>query len=101
MTVKLVNDDALPFNDVRHATFVVRDKPLILTLTDEPETAKMWTNAIRALALHPFRPGGGFDVKVKRPGDLDDKDLASRPRRLPVSSGRTRNRTCGKSSTPS
>ena len=55
VTVKLVNDDALPFNDVRHATFVVRDKPLVLT--DEPDTARMWAAAIWALAGHPFRPG--------------------------------------------
>jgi hypothetical protein len=74
VTVKLVNDDALPFNDVRHATFVVRDRPRILTLADDPHKARVWATAIRALAL---RPGGGFDVTVKRPSELNDKDLAS------------------------
>jgi hypothetical protein len=67
VAVKLVNGDTLPFNDVRHATFVVRDKPRVLTLTDQPSEARFWAAAIRAK--------GTFDVTVKRPHDLDDKDL--------------------------
>jgi Aerotolerance regulator N-terminal len=69
VTVKLVNDDALPFNDARHATFVVRDKPHVLTLADEPKDARFWAMAIRAK--------GTFDVVAKRPGDLVDGDLSS------------------------
>ncbi len=68
VTVRLVNPDALPFNDVRHATFIVREKPKVLTLADDPQAARLWELAIRAK--------GTFDVTVKRPRDLDDKDLA-------------------------
>ncbi len=68
VTVKLVNGDALPFNDVGHATFVVRDKPRVLTLADEPKDARFWATAIRAK--------GTFDVVVKRPEEVDDNDLA-------------------------
>ncbi len=74
VTVKLVNNDALPFNDVRHATFIVREKPRILTLAEKPAAARSWVTAIRALAL---RPDGGFDVTVKRPGELTERDLAT------------------------
>jgi hypothetical protein len=74
VTVKLVNGDALPFNDVGHATFLVRDKPKLLTLADKPSIPGIWVTAHKALDL---RPEGGFDVVVKRPDELDDKDLAS------------------------
>jgi hypothetical protein len=69
VTVKLVNRDALPFNDERHATFLVRANPRILTLADEPRAARAWAAAIRVRAL--------FDVVVKRPQDLADADLAA------------------------
>jgi hypothetical protein len=69
VTVKLVNDDALPFNNIRHATFVVRDKPLVLTLADDPSSARIWAEAIRAKKT--------FAVVVKRPAELEEKDLAA------------------------
>lgn len=77
VTVKLVNNDALPFNDARHATFTVRDKPRILTISDRDDrrssgnqpTPFYWTTAIRAK--------GTFDVVVKRPADVTDNDLAA------------------------
>ncbi len=75
VTVKFVNNDSLPFNDARHTTFTVRDKPRILTLADREDkpapgnqpTPFFWTTAIRAK--------GTFDVVVKRPDALEDKDL--------------------------
>ncbi len=69
VTVKLVNPDSLAFNDVGHATFLVRDRPKVLTLADNPRSAFIWASAIRAKKT--------FDVVVKRPADLDDKDLAA------------------------
>lgn len=69
VTVRLVNGDALPFNNVRHATFVVRDKPKVLTLADDPRAARFWATALRAV--------GTFDVIVKKPEALDDKDFAA------------------------
>jgi hypothetical protein len=74
VTVKLVNGDALPFNDVRHATFLVRNKPRVVTLADKPSVPAIWVTAHKALDL---RPEGGFDVVVKRPDELDEKDLSS------------------------
>jgi hypothetical protein len=75
VTVKFVNNDALPFNDARHATFTVRDRPRVLTLADDPGTTRQWATAIRAMAS--LRPDGGFDVVVKRPKDFDPKELAA------------------------
>jgi hypothetical protein len=43
VTVKLGTRDALPFNDVRHATFVVRGSRRLLTVVDrDPKTARIW-----------------------------------------------------------
>jgi hypothetical protein len=66
--IKLVNKDSLPFNDERCATFIVRPKPRILTLTDDPRNARSWKAVIQVL--------DAFDVTVKRPNDFKEADLA-------------------------
>jgi hypothetical protein len=54
LTVNLVNPDALVFNNSRHATFVVRERPKVLALADDPEAARIWRVAL--LAKHAFDP---------------------------------------------
>lgn len=72
VVVKLEGTDRLPFNNVRHGTFVVRPGRTVLTLMDVPnEEETPWTAAL------PFH---GFNSTVKAARDwnkvnFDDFDL--------------------------
>jgi hypothetical protein len=58
VVVKLGTADALPWNNVRHATFLVRDKRKVLTLVNEKaDEAKVWRAALNAI--------GTFQCDVK------------------------------------
>jgi hypothetical protein len=71
VVVKLGNSDALPSNNVRHATFLVRDKRKVLTLvSDKVDQARVWKAALNST--------GTFQCDVKTVADaaaLDAKEL--------------------------
>jgi hypothetical protein len=46
VTVKLSAADALPFNNTRHATFVVRTGRSVLTVVNDPKVARIWKTAL-------------------------------------------------------
>jgi hypothetical protein len=59
VTVRLGNNDLLPFNNVRHATFLVREPRKILTLADDPADAERWARALEVT--------GAFRCEVRKP----------------------------------
>ncbi len=49
ITAKLRNQDALTFNNSRTATFLVRNRPSVLTIADDPEATTLWKAVFRAI----------------------------------------------------
>ncbi|VTS08932.1 BatA domain-containing protein [Tuwongella immobilis] len=62
--VTLLSPDALLGDNVRFATFRIREPRLILTISDEPDAAAYWKLALEASQQ--------FSVEVKTPGELRD-----------------------------
>jgi hypothetical protein len=69
VTVKLGGSDALPGNNVRYATFLVRDKRKVLTLVQQEREARFWRAALNTVS--PFQ----CDVR-KADAELTARDLA-------------------------
>jgi hypothetical protein len=70
-TVRLASNDALPFNNSRFATFLVREPHKLLTVADRPADAHLWKTALDVL--------GAFKCDVRTPEEaekLTDKELA-------------------------
>jgi hypothetical protein len=76
VTVRLATSDALPFNNVRHATFLVRKPRFALAIADDPRAAGDWRAALEAVGVE--RPADAFQCKIQRPADaekLSDEQL--------------------------
>jgi hypothetical protein len=69
VTAKLGGSDALPSNNVRYASFLVRDKRKVLTLVQQEKDARFWRAALNTVS--PFQ----CDVR-KVDADLAAGDLA-------------------------
>jgi hypothetical protein len=72
VTVRLGTRDALPFNNSRHATLLVRGGRKLLTLVEkDPGTARIWE------AAHEANRSFATEVRtLEQAGKLSDKDLA-------------------------
>jgi hypothetical protein len=68
VTVRLEGIDRLPFNNVNHATFVVRPGRKVLTLMEEVNPREPWPLALRIL---------GFTSEVRALRDLDKVKLSA------------------------
>jgi hypothetical protein len=53
--VRLAAPDAMPFNNSRLVTFLIRDPRKVLIITDEPDRAEPWSRALELLGKGPFR----------------------------------------------
>ena len=85
--------DDLPHDNIRYATFLVRDDPKrqgrqVLTLADAPESARFWKAALQAYQV--YHPDGGFRCDVRpagRRGEARRQGAAAVSRGLPVPAG--------------
>src|SRR5262249_50848209 len=66
--VRLATPDLLAFDNVRFATFAVREPRRVLVLTDDPRKADVFQNALRAVGQ--FSPDVREAASVKNPADL-------------------------------
>jgi hypothetical protein len=80
VVVKLGTNDALPFNNVHYATFLVREKRKVLTIADRPTAPRGTTGSPwiweRALSNAP----GLFEGELKSTGDAENltpRDLSA------------------------
>jgi hypothetical protein len=80
VTARVATNDALPFNNVRHATFLVRERRKVLTLVEEEaksrrdEPSQPWYTWKLALELGAFH----CDVRrADRAASMTDEDLRS------------------------
>jgi hypothetical protein len=97
ITAKLGTNDALPLNDARHATFLVRAGRRLLTIAQDKRAARIWQYALEAVGsfrsdLHTLdevqnltpRELASYRVvclfQVSHPGDVLLKKLAQRVR---------------------
>jgi hypothetical protein len=62
ITVHLGAQDALPFNNTRQATFLVRRARRVLTIADLPQEARIWRIALEAV--------GAFSCAVMTPAEV-------------------------------
>src|SRR5262249_16959565 len=62
LKVELGSSDALPFNNRRFATFIVREARSVLVLADDPSRAEPWKAALDAV--------GEFRADVRRPDGI-------------------------------
>jgi hypothetical protein len=53
--VRLAAPDAMPFNNSRLVTFLIRDPRKVLIVTDEPDKADRWSLALELLGKGPYR----------------------------------------------
>ncbi len=65
----LATADALPFNNVRYATYLVRRPRQVLTIADDRDAAFSWKTALEALATE--RPADAFRCRVATPAEAD------------------------------
>ncbi len=76
VTARVATNDALPFNNVRHATFLVRERRRVLTLVDGTQKDKPW----RAWQSLDYAEAFQCDVRpVEKAADMADKELRSYP----------------------
>jgi hypothetical protein len=80
VTASVATPDALPFNNVRHATFLVRERRKVLTVVqDDTQDSDLrpWLGWVTAL-----NSAGSFQCEVQQANDfarMDDKDLRTYP----------------------
>ena len=67
--VRLGTTDALPFNNVRYTTFLVRRPRQVLTIAADRDAAFSWKAALEALATE--RPADAFRCRVVTPAEAD------------------------------
>ncbi len=96
VVVKFSTPDDRPFKDdlmhdnIRYATFMVRDDPKrlgrqVLTLADPADAARFWNAALAA--YQTYHPDGGFHCdrpSAGRRGETRRQGIAALPRGLPV-----------------
>jgi hypothetical protein len=76
VTVRLATTDALPFNNVRYATFLVRKSRQALAIADDERAAADWKSALEAVGVE--RPADAFHCQVRIPAAaeaLSDEQL--------------------------
>jgi hypothetical protein len=66
--VRLATPDLMPFDNVRYATFVLREPRRVLVLVDEARRAELFTKALEAV--------GQFSFDVRSPGEVTPADLS-------------------------
>lgn len=69
VVVRLATSDALPFNNTRFATFVVRRPRKVLVVAEDADAARNVTIALRAVGIE--RPAQAFAVDVKKPAEVE------------------------------
>jgi hypothetical protein len=71
VTVQLAGNDAVPFNNTRFATFLVRQPGKVLALAEKPEEARLWKAALNAsrrfrCEVRTAEEGASLDVTAFR-----------------------------------
>jgi hypothetical protein len=82
VSVRLATNDALPFNNTRFATFLVRRPRLVLTLADSPKAARLWKAALESWKAS--EPGEAFDCRVVPIAEWDRATENLRPETVKV-----------------